>query len=141
MSRIKNLARRAGASAARGLKGTGMTGGTGAAGYFAHKFANQKIQALNKSPFITPALLVVAGHFLKRKSSELGNGLIGAGGYALGMAIDVYRLNQQAAANQKETSAVVNPSDYETRALVQPSEVREYDDPYNSLDISSAMSL
>jgi hypothetical protein len=137
MSKLKNLARRAGASAARGLKGTAMTGGAGSAAYFAHKFLNQKVQTLNKSPFITPALLVVGGHFLKRKNADLGNGLIGAGGYALGMAIDVYRLNQQA----KETSAIVGPEHYETRALVEPSDIREFDDPMNPLDISSAMSI
>lgn len=147
-SNFASRARSAGRNAAAGLKESAIAGGTGAGSYFLHKMVSQKVPALNSSPFIMPALLFAGGHFVKRKNAAIGNGLLGASGYALGMAIDVNRMNQQAAANKaaSDTKAFLEPSDItqeDTRALLQPAEItmrdtREFED---SLDYSEAMGL
>lgn len=129
-SRVANLARRAGRSAAVGLKGTAITGGTGTASYFGQKLASTKLEFLNKSPLIAPLIMVAAGHFMKRKNAAIGDGLIGAGGYALGMSFDIMRMQKQSAqqggtTRAAEAAAFVDYSD--TRALTPPSDIREYD--------------
>lgn len=131
-SRVANLARRAGRSAAVGLKGTAITGGAGTVSYFGQKLASTKLEFLNKSPLIAPLIMVAAGHFIKRKNAAIGDGLIGAGGYALGMSFDIMRMQKQSAqqggttTRAAEAAAFVDYSD--TRALTPPSDIREYDD-------------
>ena len=137
-SNAMSVARSAGRTAAVGLKGTLMTAGGGAATYFGHKLIAQRVQALNSNPYITPGLLIAAGHFLKRRSPEIGSGLVGAGGYALGLAIDLNRANRQAQP-AADARALVEPDDI--RALVEPSDIRAYDSSGNVLDVEDAVNL
>lgn len=139
-------ARRLGRALAGGVKGSAVGLGSGAATYFIHKMLATKVDLVNKHPIATPIALAAVGHVLKKKMPTVGAGLIGAGGYALGLAIDVRR------AQQSQTSALIESSN--VAALNQPSDVGDYvipdagDVDFNmmpneagDMDISDAMGL
>lgn len=139
--RVGSRARAIGRSAAVGLKDSALTGGGGVGTYYVHKLISTKMPSLNeKSPYIIPALLFAGGHFVKRKHGPLGNGLLGAAGYALAMTFDIQRMNSQSTTTRAvapgDTRALLEPSDIS--ALLEPSDISAYDD---SLDISEAQRL
>ncbi len=135
-------ARRLGRAIASGGKSTAVSGGAGVATYFAHKLLSQKVSMARDNPIATPLVMVTLGHFLRRRMPTVASGLIGAGGYALGLAIDVKRAN--AAAQQTQTSALLQPSN--VAALLESSNVGTYElpdaaDDGGDVDYSSAMRL
>ncbi len=134
-------ARRLGRAIASGGKSTAVSGGAGVATYFAHKLLSQKVSMARDNPIATPLVMVTLGHFLRRRMPTVASGLIGAGGYALGLAIDVKRAT---AAAQTQTSALLQPS--QVSALLESSNVGTYElpdaaDDAQDVDYSSAMRL
>ncbi len=142
--------RRIGRALAAGGKGSGMAGAAGVALYFGHKMLATKVDLVKNHPVATPLALAAGGHFLKRKMPTVGTALIGAAGYAFGMALDVARAQQ---ATQTQTQALTDPS--QVAALTSGNQVgdyvipdagsTEYDMGVNSntadLDIGSALNL
>ena len=141
--------RRIGRALAAGGKGSGMAGGAGVALYFLHKMLATKVDLVKNHPMAKPLALAATGHFLKRKMPTVGTALIGASGYAFGMALDVARAN----AAQTQTQALTDPS--QVAALTSPNQVGDFVIPdagnieYDAgvgpntadLDISSALNL
>lgn len=134
-------ARRLGRALAGGIKGSAVAGGSGVATYFLHKMLASKVEMVNKHPIATPVVLAAVGHMLKKKMPTVGAGLIGAGGYALGLAIDVKR------SQQTQTQALVESSN--VAALMEPSNVGAYEIPdaiesmseTGDMDYSDALNL
>lgn len=139
-------ARRLGRALAGGIKGSAVAGASGAATYFIHKMLASKVELVSKHPIATPIALAAVGHFVKRKMPTVGAGLIGAGGYALGLAFDVSR------ANKAQTAALIEANN--VAALNSPGDVGDYNIPdagdvqFNSMpndagdvDISDALSF
>ncbi len=127
---------------ASGGKGTAVAGGSGVAVFFLHTLAAGKVQAIANNPLLTPLGIVAAGHFLKKKMPSVGAGVIGAGGYALGLAIQAKRMT--AAAQTTQTGALLEPGN--VGALLEPGNVGAYEipdaaDDTSAVDYSSAMNL
>lgn len=137
-------ARRIGRALATGGKGTAVAGGSGVATFFLHTLAASKVSAVANNPILTPLAIIAAGHFAKRKMPTVGAGVIGAGGYALGLAIQARRMAASNAAASGQTSALVEPS--QVAALLEPQNVGAYEIPdaaedVGTVDYSSAMNL
>lgn len=116
MSRAKNIGR----AAARGFRGTAIGGVTGAASYYAHKFAAEKVGMIGSNWWAGPAIMLGAGHFLKMKGKTAGIGmsLCGAAGYAGAMAYSAKKATEttQGLQGQQggpfgEASGFQNPGD------------------------------
>lgn len=136
-------ARRLGRALAGGGKGSAISGLSGVATYFTHKLLASKVELAAKHPIAVPIALAGLGHFVKRKMPNVGSAIIGAGGYALGLALDVRRATQQ-----NQTQALVDPSN--VAALNAPGDVGNYVIPDASeaaafvdddVDVSEAMNL
>jgi hypothetical protein len=134
-------ARRIGRALAGGGKSTAVGGGAGVATYYAHKFLSTKVAMVQKHPIISPLVMVAGGHLLKKRMPTVANGIIGAAGYALGLAIDVARANKAATT---ETAAMISASN--VAALLEANQVQAYEIPDAGedeafVDYSSAMAL
>jgi hypothetical protein len=139
-------ARRLGRALAGGIKGSAVAGASGAATYFIHNMISKKVKFAIDHPFLTPIAFAAVGHVLKKKMPTVGAGLIGASGYALGLAFDFNR------ANKAQTAALIEANN--VAALNSASDVGDYNIPdagdvsFNSMpndagdvDISDAMGL
>jgi hypothetical protein len=78
---LQKRVRTLGAQAAKGWKMTAVEAVAGAASYYALGALQEKVEFLQSHWYVTPAVLVGAGHFLKRKSAQLGAGLVFLGGF------------------------------------------------------------
>lgn len=107
-----------GRSLARGFRGTAVAGGTGAATFFVHDFAQKNVEFLGKTPWLTPALLLAAGHVVKQRPSMMipGVAVCGAAGYALGNALAFMFKTKQAAKTAEATKGL---EEQETGALLE----------------------
>lgn len=116
-----------GRSMATGFKGTLIGGGTGAAVFFAHDQLNKNVEFLGKTPWVTPAALLVVGHVLKQRRSLVTPGIAvcGAAGYALGNALSFMMSTRKAAADAKGLM------DQETGQLLEAGSMNMYDVPSN----------
>jgi hypothetical protein len=127
-----------------GLPSSGFGVASGGAIFYGHRFANTKVQALQKNFWITPVLIAAVGHFLKtRKSDKLriaGASMLGAAGYALAMGYEMNKASKAQSAPASDTGAMVTPADIqETGALMEPSDYNGASDSSYSYD--DAMSL
>jgi hypothetical protein len=114
-----------GRSLAAGMKGTVVGGGTGAATFFVHDFAQKNVEFLGKTPYVAPLLLLGVGHVMKQRGALAGPGMAvcGAAGYALGNALSFMFATkkaaaQQAAAQQPAASQTSGLMDQDTGALL-----------------------
>lgn len=119
MSRARNIGRRA----AAGARGTLIGAASGAAAFFAHKAASDRIDFVRDNWWVGPAVLAVGGHMLKQKprTATIGVALVGAAGYAGGLGYSMNRaVKQQAEAQGLQSGGGY----YETQGLQTPG------DPY-----------
>src|SRR3970040_1787650 len=86
-------ARAIGRAAFAGTKGTTTGAIVGAVSYFAHRAATERSETVQKSWYIGPGLMLVGGHFLKKKASTAAAGaaMVGAAGYAAAMGYSFAR--------------------------------------------------
>src|SRR3989304_21868 len=86
-------ARAIGRAAFAGTKGTTTGAIVGAVSYFAHRAATERSETVQKSWYIGPGLMLVGGHFLKKKASPAAAGaaMVGAAGYAAAMGYSFAR--------------------------------------------------
>lgn len=90
--------RRVARSLTGGIKGTVVEGGAGLVVAYGDT-ALRKVEAIGKKDWASPALVIVAGHLMK-KAKRIGNApaaIIGAGGVLLGQALQRARAAKAAA--------------------------------------------
>jgi hypothetical protein len=112
---IKRHVRRAisvGRAAAQGIKGTAFATAGGAAvgmldSYLIRNMVDTAGVTTTFGQWAGPAVAVIGGHFLKRSMPDLGNGVIGGGGYALGYRI--YNLYLAKSSAPAATKGLVEP--------------------------------
>lgn len=105
----------------KGMVPTAFSGGAGAAAYYVHRMLSEKVEFVQKNPYMGPGAMVLLGHVIKTRPSlaSVGSALIGAAGYSAAM---LYELKKSAA------PAVAAPTtqgfdDYDTGALLQSSDI------------------
>jgi len=106
--KVKAMMHRARAGAGhlmKGTKGTLVSGGVGAACYYGGKALTEKVDALQKNPYILPAGFLVAGHFLKRKSPDAGIAMMGVAGFVAANTYD----SQSSQKQQQQTASPGTP--------------------------------
>lgn len=105
----------------KGLGGSAIQGGAGAAGFYAHRMASVKIAAVQNHPLVAPGALFVLGHLLKKKSkyANLGAALCGIAGYAGAQVFELAKATSNA--NPPKTTSGLD--DDETGALTQATEI------------------
>lgn len=89
------------AAASKGVMGSLVGTGVGAAAYFATAKLAPKVTFLQGRWWATPTAMIVAGHILKRYSQESGQAVVGAGGAMLAMS---YSMQAPAAKATKATA-------------------------------------
>lgn len=82
-ARLRRGASSGGKFAAQGAKGSAISLAVGAAAYVGAVKASEHISFLRSQWYMTPAVLAVAGHFLKRKNHDMGIAALGAAGMML----------------------------------------------------------
>jgi hypothetical protein len=65
------------------MQNTGLALAGGALAAVTFDVAGDRLQILRDRWWVKPALMAVAGHFLKQKNHDLGVGILGAAGYVL----------------------------------------------------------
>ncbi len=81
LDRLQKRVRTLGAQAAKGWKMTGVEAVGGFASYYGLGALQEKVEFLQSHWYVTPAVLIGAGHFIKRKSPQIGAGLVFLGGF------------------------------------------------------------
>jgi len=81
MEGMKKRLRTLGAAASKGWKMTAVEAVAGGASYYVLGALQEKVEFLQSHWYVTPVVLIGAGHFLKRKSAQLGAGLVFLGGF------------------------------------------------------------
>lgn len=106
LARLKARARAAGRttiSAAKDVKGSAIAVGGGVAAYQAAEKLLSKVDAINDRWWAKGAIMMLAGHIVRRKNQALGLSMIGAGSAMLNKAYDDHK-----AADSKTTTATVS---------------------------------
>jgi hypothetical protein len=103
--RAAAAAKRIAGNIARGSKGTVISAVTGAAAYKLGQMAYQQSDTIKKQPYALPILMVIGGHFLKRKSIDAGAALIGVGAF---MGVQAYEAN--ANKNKSASASATTPA-------------------------------
>lgn len=119
LRKLKGRAARAGKAAVGGSKATMFEGAAGAAAAYGGAILDEKVQFAADKPWLKGAVMVVAGHFAKKKASlrAFGAGLVGAGGYALGLHLrnrNSTPAAAPAAPAPSQTQGVYGPQDFST---------------------------
>jgi len=78
---LKKRVRTLGAQAAKGWKMTAVEAVGGGASYYALGALQDKVEFLQSHWYVTPGALILAGHFVKKKSPQIGAGLVFLGGF------------------------------------------------------------
>lgn len=89
-----------------GLRGSALQVATGAVTSLGHQVLAERVEAIRDNWWAGGAVLCGVGFLLKRrrKVSSLGDAMLGAGGYALGLT---YQMRRSAA----QTGALLSPGD------------------------------
>lgn len=112
----------------KGLGGTAIQGGVGAAAFYLHRMLSTKVDAVAKHPLLAPAAMLAAGHILKSKPkfASVGSALCGIAGYAGAQVFELSKASTVAntpttSGFGDDTGALVSPGDI--GALVSPSDI------------------
>lgn len=89
-------------AASKGVTGSLVGAGVGAASYFVAAKVGPKIPVLQGRWWALPSALLVAGHLTKRYSQETGQAVVGAAGALLAFS---YFVQAQTTANPSATTA------------------------------------
>ncbi len=122
----------------KGLGGTALEGGAGAAAFYAHRMISTKVAFVQNHPLAAPAGILLVGHLLKKskKLGGVGNALCGIAGYAGAQVYELQKATTQAQAaapapaagtsgfDDDDVGALVQPGDI--GALVQPGDIGSF---------------
>lgn len=104
----------------KGVGGSAIQGGVGAATFYAHRMIASKVAFVQKHPLVAPLAILVLGHVLKKnaKMAPVGSALCGAAGYAGAQTFELQKATT--AANSTPTATAAQTSGFDnTGALTQ----------------------
>lgn len=110
----------------KGLGGTALEGGIGAAAFYLHRMLSTKVAFIQQKPLAAPAAMLLAGHLMKKskKFAGAGAGLCSVAGYAGAQVYELQKATTAAAATPAATPAAgTSGFDDDVGALVQASDI------------------
>lgn len=109
----------------KGLGGSALEGGAGAAAFYAHRMLSTKVAFVQQHPLAAPAGMLLVGHLMKKSKKFAGAGaaVCGIAGYAGAQVYELQKATTQAAATPAAPAGTSGFDDYDTGALVQASDI------------------